>query len=116
MRVDSKTLMETVASECEKNLAYIRQNFPYESNAAKVWNLHTAGKKFMDRVVEKCGIDKSKCESSYDVMRRTGNTGAASSLQLIKDSVDRKILDRNDFGMMVDYGWEGADAFIYKVV
>ena len=48
-------------------------------------------------------------------MRDTGNTGAVSSLQLIKESMDKKILQSGDLGGIVDYGWGGCDSFLYHV-
>jgi len=48
-------------------------------------------------------------------MRNTGNTGSVSSLQLIKESIDKKILKSGDIGGIIDYGWEGCDSFLYHV-
>jgi len=48
-------------------------------------------------------------------MRKTGNTGTVSSLQLIHESLEKKILKSGEIGGIVDYGWEGADSFLYHV-
>ena len=48
-------------------------------------------------------------------MRETGNTGSMSSLQLIKESIDRKILKKGEIGGIIDYGWEGSGSFLYHV-
>jgi len=66
-------------------------------------------------VIEKCGIDREKAEFTFDVMRETGNTSTVNSLQLIKESLDKKILNSGKIGGMIDYGWEGADSFLYHV-
>jgi 3-oxoacyl-[acyl-carrier-protein] synthase III len=55
-----------------------------------------------------------RCKLTYEIMKETGNTGAASSIQLIKESIQRKVLRANDVGGIIDYGWEGADAFLYE--
>lgn len=115
MDVNSKILRENVARLSAENVSYIRQKFPDDFDGVKFWGFHTAGKVFVDFVRERCGIKRSKSEMTYDLMAETGNTGAVSSLQLINESVKRKILTYGDFGGIIDYGWEGADAFLYRV-
>lgn len=114
MDVNSKILRERAAELSLENYSYIRQTFPEDFQTVKFWGLHSAGKVFVDYVRERCGIEKAKSKLTYDLMSETGNTGAASSLQLINESVKRKILDRGELGGIIDYGWEGADAFIYQ--
>lgn len=113
--VDSKKLREACARLSRENTSQLRSAFPVEYSGAKVACLHTAGKNFLDLVSESCGLDKEKCGLSYQVLRESGNTGAASSLQLMKESVERRLLKKGEYGLMVDYGWEGADAFLYRV-
>jgi 3-oxoacyl-[acyl-carrier-protein] synthase III len=115
MDVNSKILRENVARLSAENVSYIRQRFPDEFNSVKFWGFHTAGKVFVDFVREQCDIKKNKSEMTYELMAETGNTGAVSSLQLINESVKRKILTDGDFGGIIDYGWEGADAFLYCI-
>jgi 3-oxoacyl-[acyl-carrier-protein] synthase III len=111
--VDSRRLRESCARLSKDNVSYLKSRFPAEYDSAKVVCLHTAGKNFMDRVSEVCGIKEDKCKLSYDILKNYGNTGAASSLQLMMESVNH--LSKGDYGVMVDYGWEGADAFLYRV-
>lgn len=114
MDVNSKILRERSAQLCLENFLHIKQTFPEDFQNVKFWGFHSAGKVFVDHIREKCGIEKSKSELTYELMRETGNTGAVSSLQLINESVKRKVLDRGELGGIIDYGWEGADAFIYR--
>jgi len=113
--VNPKLLKKTVAELASENVLQIEKKFPSDFKNVKFWGLHTAGLSFVDYVVEKCGIDRNKAQLTYDVMRETGNTGSMSSLQLIKESIDRKILKKGEIGGIIDYGWEGSDSFLYHV-
>jgi 3-oxoacyl-[acyl-carrier-protein] synthase III len=115
LEVDSRRLRESCAKLSSENVGALREKYPYQYNMAKVANIHTAGNSFMKSVSKRCNLDSEKTELSYRVLNECGNTGAASSLQLMKESVERKILSKGDYGLMVDYGWEGADAFIYRL-
>lgn len=115
MDVNSKILRERAAQLSLENYLYLKQRFPEEFEKVRFWGLHSAGKVFVDFIRDRCGIDEKRSELTYDLMRETGNTGAASSLQMINESVKRKIVDKDGFGGIIDYGWEGADAFIYQV-
>jgi len=115
MDVNSKMLKESMAHLSLENVSYIKQRFPQEFNNIKFWGFHSAGKTFVDYVRKICGIEKKRSELTYELMRKTGNTGAVSSLQLIKESVEQNIVRTGELGGIVDYGWEGANAFLYKV-
>lgn len=115
MDVNSKILKESAAQLSFENISHIKQRFPKDFKDVKFWGFHSAGSVFVDYVRERCGIEKERAKLTYDLMRETGNTGAVSSLQLIKESVERKIVSSGELGGIVDYGWEGADAFLYKV-
>lgn len=112
--VNSKILRESAARLSYENLSYIKQRFPKDFKNVKFWGLHTAGSVFVDYVRKRCGIEREKSDLTYELMRETGNTGAVSSLQLIKESIKRKVLREGEGGGIVDYGWEGADAFLYR--
>lgn len=114
MDVNSKILRERAASLSLENILHIKQTFPSDFENVKVWGLHPAGRVFVDYIRERCGIERAKSQLTYDLMMETGNTGAVSSLQLISESVKRKTLRRGELGGIIDYGWEGANAFIYK--
>ncbi len=114
MNVNSKLLKERSAELCLENISQIRQKFPEDCARVKSWGLHSAGKVFVDYVRERCGIEKTKAALTYDLMRETGNTGAASSLQLVSESIRRRVLNKGELGGIVDYGWEGANAFLYS--
>ena len=115
MRVNSKMLKESIARLSVKNISRMRKNYPKEFEKVKLWGFHTAGSRFVDYIREECGIDKENANLTYELMKETGNTGAASSLQLINESIKRKILQKGDVGCIVDFGWEGADTFLYNV-
>ena len=108
-------LKKSVSELSSENLQHLQNKFPSDFNKVKSWNLHTAGLSFVDYVIEKCGIDRKKTKLTYDIMKETGNTGTMSSLLLIKESIERKILRRGDIGGIIDYGWEGTDSFLYHV-
>lgn len=113
MDVNSKILKKRVAQLSLENISCIKQKFPQEFKHIKCWGFHSAGNVFVDYVRKKCGIEKEKSELTYELMRKTGNVGAASSLQFIKESIEKKRLKANEMGGMVDYGWEGSNAFLY---
>lgn len=114
MDVNSKILRERAAQLSLENFVHLKQTFPEDFGKIRIWGLHSAGKVFVDYIRERCGIDEKKSELTYELMMETGNTGAASSLQLINESVKRKLVSKGELGGIIDYGWEGADAFIYK--
>ncbi len=70
--------------------------------------------KLCNEILKKCQIDKTKTGLSYDLMKKTGNTGAVSSLQFINECVNKKELSKNQLGCFVDYGWEGVNLFMFK--
>jgi 3-oxoacyl-[acyl-carrier-protein] synthase III len=76
--------------------------------------MHTAGNKFIDYVSEKCQIKKTEIKLSYDLMKKTGNTGAVSSLQFINECINKNVLSKNNLGCFVDYGWEGVNLFVFR--
>jgi len=113
--VNPSILQKTVADLSLKNISQIKTKFPTDFENVKFWGFHTASKSFVDSVREKCGIELEKAQLTYDVMRNTGNTGSVSSLQLIKESIDKKILKSGDIGGIIDFGWGGCDSFLYHV-
>jgi len=113
--VNPSLLQKSVTELSFKNISQIKTKSPTDFANVKFWGFHTAGKSFVDSVREKCGIEQKKAQLTYDIMRDTGNTGAVSSLQLIKESMDKKILRGGDIGGIVDYGWGGCDSFLYNV-
>jgi len=113
--LNPSSLKRSVANLSSENISNLQKNFPTDFKNVKFWGFHTAGSVFVDYVIEKCGIDREKAKFTFDVMRETGNTGTVSSLQLIKESLDKKILNSGEIGGIVDYGWEGADTFLYHV-
>ena len=115
MNVNTKLLQEKVADFSHDNILRLKEKFPTDFENVKSWGFHTAGAKYVDNVREKCQIDSKKSKLTYDIMRETGNTGSVSSLQFIKESIERHVLKKGEVGGFVDYGWEGADAFIFKV-
>ncbi len=116
MKLQPKKLREGIADLSAQNLKLLRKRMPSEFKRIEIWGLHTAGSRFVDYVSEKCQIDRTKIGLSYDLMKRTGNTGAASSLQFISECINKKALAKNKLGCFVDYGWEGANLFIFRKV
>jgi len=49
-------------------------------------------------------------------MKKTGNTGAVSSLQFLNECLSKKYLAKNSLGCFIDYGWEGVNLFLFKKV
>ncbi len=113
--VNPSVLQKNVAELSLENITQIKTKYPEDFANVKFWGFHTASKPFVDYVRERCGIEQQKAQLTYDVMRETGNTGSVSSLQLIKESIDKKVLNRGNIGGIVDYGWEGCDSFLYHV-
>jgi len=113
--LNPSVLKRSVANLSSENISNLQKNFPTDFKNVKFWGLHTAGSVFVDYVIEKCGIDREKARFTFDVMRETGNTGSVSSLLLIKESLDKKILKSGEIGGIIDFGWEGADSFLYHV-
>ena len=114
MKLQPKKLREEVADLSAQNLKLLRKKMPSEFKRIKIWGLHTAGSRFVDYVSEKCQIDKTKIKLSYDLMKKTGNTGAVSSLQFINECINKKALSKNNLGCFVDYGWEGVNLFVFR--
>jgi len=116
MNVNSKLLLENVANFSLDNVSRLKERFPSEFEKIKAYGYHTAGTKYVDAVRKKCGIDEERSRLSYELMRETGNTGPVSSQQFIKESIERKVLNKSDIGGFIDYGWEGADTFTFTVL
>lgn len=114
MNLDSKQLKESVANLSLENISRLRKKFPQDFEKIKLWGFHTAGTRFVDYIREKCNIEKNNAKLTYDLMKETGNTGAVSALQIIKESIERKFLNKGELGCVVDYGWEGANTFLFK--
>ncbi len=116
MKLQPQKLKESVARLSYENIKFLRKKFPDKFKKIKIWGLHTAGSRFVEHVVEKCHIEDSKVSLSYDLMKKTGNTGAVSSLQFLNECINKKCLSKNSFGCFVDYGWEGVNLFLFKKV
>ena len=114
MKLQPKKLREEVADLSAQNLKLLRKKMPSELKKIKIRGLHTAGGRFVDYVAEKCQINKTKIGLSYDLMKKTGNTGAVSSLQFINECINKKALSKNNLGCFIDYGWEGVNIFIFR--
>jgi len=114
MKLQPQKLREEIANLSAQNLKLLRSKMPSEFKRIKIWGLHTAGSRFVDYVSEKCQIDKTKMGLSYDLMKKTGNTGAVSSLQFINECIYKKALSKNKLGCFVDYGWEGVNLFLFR--
>lgn len=115
MRLDPARLKNVVGTLSKNNIEQLQKKFPDEFEKVKSFGLHTAGARFINHVMAECKIDKERSKLSHTLMRETGNTGAASSIQFIEEVVKRKILEKDDWGCYIDYGWEGADAFLFKI-
>jgi len=116
MNVNTKLLQENIGNFSWDNISRLKENFPNYFEKVKAWGFHTAGAKYIDDVRKKCGINEESSKLTYDLLSETGNTGSVSSLQFIKESIERKILNKGEIGGFIDFGWEGADAFIYKML
>lgn len=115
MMLDPVSLKNTVGKLCKHNIKHLSEKFPGEFQKVKAFGFHTAGARFIDHVISECEIDRNKSKLSYSLMKNTGNTGAASSLQFIEQAIKRNVLSKGDLGCYVDYGWEGADSFLFKI-
>lgn len=114
MKLEPKKLREEVANLSAQNITELRKKMPNEFEKIKIWGMHTAGSRFVDYISEKCQLEKSKIKLSYDLMKKTGNTGAVSSLQFINECINKKVLSKNNLGCFVDYGWEGVNLFVFR--
>ncbi len=101
MKLQPQKLKESVENLSYENIKFLRKNFPDEFKKIKIWGLHTAGSRFVDQVIEKCQIEDSKVNLTYDLMKRTGNTGAVSSLQFLDECINKKCLSKNSVGCFV---------------
>lgn len=116
MNVNTKLLQKNVGDFSLDNVSRLKEKFPNYFEKIKAWGFHTAGAKYVDDVRKKCDINEESSKLSYDLMRETGNTGSVSSLQFIKESIERKVLKTGETGGFIDFGWEGADTFIFNVL
>ncbi len=116
MKLQPQKLKESVANLSYENIKFLRKKFPAEFKKIKIWGLHTAGSRFVEYVAQKCQIKDSELNLTYDLMKKTGNTGAVSSLQFLNKCINKKRLSTNSFGCFVDYGWEGVNLFLFKKV
>jgi 3-oxoacyl-[acyl-carrier-protein] synthase III len=116
MKLQPQNLREEVTNLSTQNIKLLCKKMPSEFKKIKIWGLHTAGSRFIDYVAEKCQIDKKNIWLSYDLMKKTGNTGAVSSLQFVNECINKRALSKNQIGCFVDYGWEGVNLFLFKKV
>jgi len=114
MNLNPGKLRQMTAKLSLENLRLLKQKLPRDYEKIKIWGFHTAGKRFVDHVAHKCQIEKSQAKLTYDLMKKTGNTGAVSSLQFLKEVADRKIVSSNSLGCFFDYGWEGVNLLPFK--
>jgi len=59
MKLDSQKLRQDVANLSAQNIKLLRKKTPSQFKKIKIWGLHTAGRRFVDYVSEKCQIDKT---------------------------------------------------------
>ncbi len=114
MDVNTKHLRERLKQLAKEIKFETMKKAGITDDLVKVWNLHTGGKVYVDAVREECDINYEKCKLTYDIMKEIGNTGASSSAILIKETIERKMLDHGEYGAVLDFGWgPKADAFLY---
>jgi 3-oxoacyl-[acyl-carrier-protein] synthase III len=114
MKLDPKKLREEVTNLSIQNINTLQKKMPSEFKKIKILGIHTAGSRFVDGILEKCQLDKTLAKLSYDLMRKTGNTGAVSSLQFLNECINKKTILKNNLGCFVDYGWEGTNLFVFR--
>lgn len=112
--VDSSYLMRSRATLSKENIKKFREKFPGEFERAKSVAVHTAGKRFMDLVLNQAGIEKERASPSYEVLDRTGNTGPASILQVLDYSYRTGAVKKGESVIALDFGWDGADISEFK--
>lgn len=110
MRLDPRGLQDDIVSLAAKSLMRLQKD------DVSVFGIHTAGRKFVDAVAKGCNLDMAKTRMSRDIMSRTGNMGALSSIQFVDECLIQGILSRGEMGCFIDYGWEGAGAFTFERV
>lgn len=114
MNLQPSQLKNNVTDLSFEAFTQLKNDFPDEFKKIRLWGMHTAGKPFVESVAKKCGISESKLGLTYELMNKSGNTGAVSSLQFLKEC--KKQISKNETGCFLDYGWEGANAFIFRMV
>lgn len=114
MNLNPKKLREITANLSLENLRLLKQKIPRDYKKIKIWGFHTAGKRFVDHISQKCRIEKSQTKLTYELMKKTGNAGAVSSLQFMREVVNRKLISQNSLGCFFDYGWEGVNLLPFK--
>ena len=111
MSLDPRGLLDTVVHLAAKSLTSLQMRL---SEKIGIFGIHTAGRKFVDSVADGCNLDPSKIRMSHDLMRSTGNMGALSSIQFVDQCIRQRAISTGDMGCFIDYGWEGAGAFVFE--
>ena len=72
---------------------------------AKKWIVHTGSKRILDHIATSHGITYEKIKESYDILAKYGNL-AGTSLPFILDEIMREGgLGKDDYAIMLGYGW-----------
>ena len=86
-----------------KRLLYGRpSNFKTQ---AKKWVVHTGSKRILDYVATSHGITYEKIKESYDVLANYGNLAGASLPFILKEIMREGQLAKDDYAIMLGYGW-----------
>ena len=101
---------------CANVVSRLEKNYPEEFSESKHFNFHTAGKSYVNQALRSTGIDKEKAKLTFEKMKKTGNTGVISSLQLLDATMNDKDTRKGDWSGFGDYGWGKAIGFLYQIV
>jgi len=78
---------------------------PNFKTRARKWIVHTGSKRILEHVATSHGITYEKIKESYDILANFGNL-AGASLPFILDKIMREGgLDKDDYTIMLGYGW-----------
>ncbi len=73
--------------------------------AAKKWAVHTGSEKILNMLADRHGVGHDRFEESHSVLKECGNLAGASLPFILERILLGNSLSKNDFVLMVGYGW-----------
>lgn len=100
-----KEVVPQIAAEITESLtAALMMRYGFKQGDIKFWAIHPGGRRVLDAIQAKMGLDAHSLDHSRRVLYNYGNMSSPTVLFVLKEIIDDNILNRNDIGIMASFG------------
>lgn len=97
-------LTSNISPLLNQRLPVIIDKIKTSNKQIKHWAIHPGGKKILDDFCKAMSIQTDEIQVSYDVLREKGNMSSPTILFVLKELLDKKPIQQNDFVFGAAFG------------